>query len=76
MPELPRLARLNELQRALEAAVRVIRELAANSTLTRLAARDPERWNFLLDSLAAGMEPGEQGSILQILTALNCALEE
>ena len=39
------------------------------TTLARLAADEPERWNFLLDSFAAGMEPGEQGSVCQVLTA-------
>ena len=76
MPQLTTLARLGELKRDLEAAVRVTKELAVNQTLVRLAAGDPERWNFLLDSLAAGMEPGEQGSMLQVLTALSGALED
>jgi hypothetical protein len=74
MPHITTLARLGELRRALTAAVRVTKELAMNQTMVRLAASDPERWNFLLDSLAAGMEPGEQGSVLQVLTALDGAL--
>jgi len=76
MPHVTTLARLGELKRGLETAVRVTKELALNQTLVRLAASDPERWNFLLDSLSAGMEPGEQGSMLQVLTALNGALED
>ncbi len=76
MTSLPTFARLRELKGALETAVRVTKELAVNQSLTRLAARDPERWNLLLDSLAAGMEPGEQGSMLQVLTALDAALED
>jgi hypothetical protein len=76
MPHLTTLGRLGELKRALETAVRVTKELAVNQTLTRLAAREPERWNFLLDSLAASMELGEMGSVLQVLTALDGALED
>lgn len=76
MPNLTTLARLQELKRALETAVRVTRELAVNQTLTRLAAREPDRWNLLLDSLAASVLPGEMGSVLQVLTALDGALEE
>jgi hypothetical protein len=76
MPNLPKLARLQELKRSLETAVQLIRELAANRVLVRLAADDPERWNFVIDSLSAGMEPGDQGSMQQVLTALNAALEE
>jgi hypothetical protein len=75
MPHLTTLARLGELKRALETAVRVTKELAVSQTLTRLAGRDPERWNFVLDSLAASMEPAEMGSVLQVLTALDGALE-
>jgi hypothetical protein len=76
MPNLPTRARLQELQRSLEAAVRTTKELAVNQTLVRLAAQDPERWNFLLDSLSAGMEHGELGSVQQVLTALSAALED
>jgi hypothetical protein len=76
MPHLPTLARLTELKRALERAVKVTKELAANRTLVRLAAEDPERWNLVLDSLSAGMEPGEMGSVQQVLTALATALED
>ncbi len=76
MTSLPTLARLRELKGALETAVRVTKELALNQTLTGLAAREPERWNFLLDSLVAGMEPCEQGSIVQILTALDGTLQD
>jgi hypothetical protein len=76
MPHITTLARLQELRCALESALRVIKELAVNKTLVRLAASDPQRWNFLLDSLAAGMESGEQGSMLQVLTALDSALED
>jgi hypothetical protein len=76
MTNLPKLARLLELRRALETAVRVTKELAVNQTLMRLAAQDPKRWNFLLDSLSAGMEPGELGSVQQVLTALSSALED
>ena len=75
MPHVTTLARLGELRRALKTAVRLTKELAVNQTMVRLAASDPERWNFLLDSLSAGMEPGEQGSMLQVLTALDGALE-
>ena len=76
MPHVTTLARLRELKRGLETAVRVTKELAMNQTLVRLAAGDPDRWNFVLDSLAAGMEPGEQGSMLQVLTALDGALKD
>ena len=76
MPNLPKLARLQELRRALERAVGVTRELDANRTLVRLAAEDPERWNLVLDSLSAAMEPGEMGSVQQALTALSSALED
>jgi hypothetical protein len=76
MTSLPAFARLRELKGALETAVRVIKELAVNQSLSRLAAQDPEGWNFLLDSFAAGMEPGELGSIRQILAALEDALED
>jgi len=76
MPHLTTLARLGELRRALQMAVQVTKELAMNQTMLRLAASDPERWNFLLDSLAAGTEPGEQGSMLQVLTVLDGALED
>jgi hypothetical protein len=76
MPHLTTLARLRELKRALDRAVRMTKELAVNRTLVRLAAQDPERWNILLDSLAAGMEPGEMGSMLQILTVLDHTLED
>src|SRR2546430_7677391 len=70
MPQLTTLARLRELKRALETAVRVTKELAVNQTLTRLAARDPERWNFLLDSLAAGKEARGPGPLSPGLAAL------
>ena len=76
MPHLPTLARLEELKRALERAVEVTKELAANQSLVRLAAEDPERWNLVVDSLSAGMEPGEMGSVQQVLTALVAALED
>jgi hypothetical protein len=76
MPHLTTLARLRELKRSLDTAVRLTKELALNQTLTRLAASDPDRWNFLLDSLAAAMEPGELGSMQQVLTALDGALED
>jgi len=76
MPHVTTLARLAELRHSLETAVRVTRDLDANQTLVRLAAGELERWNFLLDSLAAGMEPGEQGSVCQVLTALDGALED
>jgi len=74
MPHLPKLARLEELKRALETAVRMTKEPAVGQTLMGLAAQDPERWNFVLDSLSAGMEPGEMGSIQQVLTALSAAM--
>lgn len=73
---LPRLARLEELRTALETAVRVTRELAMNQTLERLATAEPDRWNIVLDSLSAGMEPGELGSMQQVLTALAAAMED
>ena len=76
MPHLPTLARLEELKRVLERAAEVTKELAANQSLVRLAAEDPERWNFVLDSLSAGMEPGEMGSVQQVLTALIAAMED
>jgi hypothetical protein len=76
MPNLPKLARLQELKRALETAAGVTRELDANRTLVRLAAEDPERWNLVLDSLSAAMEPGEMGSVQQTLTVLSAALED
>lgn len=59
MPHLSKLTRLEELKRALETAVRMTKEPAVCQTLMGLAAQDPERWNFVLDSLSAGMEPGE-----------------
>lgn len=58
-------------------AVRVTKELAANRTLERLTAQDPERWSFVRDSLAAGMEAGgrgRDGCVHQVLTALAAAL--
>ncbi len=76
MTNLPTLARLRELNRALETAVRMTKELAGNRAFERLAAQDPERWNLVLDSLTEGMEPGELGSVQQVLTALSAALEE
>ena len=76
MPNLPKLARLEELQRSLERTVAVTKELAENRTLVRLADEDPERWNVLLDSLSAAMEPGEMGSVQQVLTELSAALED
>lgn len=76
MPHLPKLARVEELKRALETAVRITKEPAVGQTLMGLAAQDPERWNFVLDSLSAGMEPGEMGSIQQVLTALSAAMED
>ena len=76
MPNLPKLGRLQELKRVLETAVSVTRELAVNQTLVRLAAEDPERWNFVLDSLSAAMEPGDLGSVQQAFTALSAALED
>ncbi len=75
MPHLLTLARLAELKRALEKAAEVTKELAANQSLVRLAAEDPERWNLVLDSLSASMEPGEMGSVQQVLSALAAALE-
>lgn len=76
MPKLPKLARLEELRRSLETAVKVTRELEVNRTLVKFAAEDPERWNLVLDSLSATMEPGEMGSVQQVLTALSAALED
>jgi hypothetical protein len=76
MLNLPKLARLEELHRSLERTVEVTKELAVNRTLVRLAHEDPERWNVLLDSLSAAMEPGEMGSVQQVLTALSAALED
>lgn len=76
MPNLPKLARLDMLRRTLQTAVRVTIELDANQTLVRLAAADLDRWNFLLDSLHTAMEPGEMGSVRQVLTALDAALED
>ena len=76
MPKLPKLARLEELRRSLETAVKLTHELAVNRTLERFAAEDPERWNIVLDSLAATMEPGEMGSVQQVLVALTAALED
>lgn len=54
---------------------RTSRELAANQTLVRLAALEPERWNPVPDSLSAGMESGDMGSMQQVLTVLSAALE-
>ncbi|TMC03765.1 MAG: hypothetical protein E6J41_26565 [Chloroflexi bacterium] len=76
MPNLPTMARLEELRRSLERTVEVTRELAKNGTLVRFAEEDPERWNVLLDSLSAAMEPGDMGSVVQVLTALGAALED
>lgn len=76
MPNLPRLARLQTLHHSLETAVRVTEELAANESMVRLAAADPDRWNFVLDSLSAAMESGEMGSLRQVCTALGVALED
>ncbi len=76
MTNLPKMARLEELRRALEASVRLTKELTDDQTLTGLAGQDAERWSFVLDSLSAGMEPGEMGSVRQILTALSAALED
>ena len=76
MPNLPKLARLQELRRALETVVRLTRELADNQSLMRMAADDPERWNFVIDSLSAAMEPGDQGTVRQALTALSAALDD
>jgi hypothetical protein len=49
---MPNLARLEELKRALETALRVTNELAANQTLVRLAAEDPERWGAVPEALS------------------------
>lgn len=76
MPNLPRLARLQTLHHSLATAVRVTEELAANESMVRLAAEDPDRWNFVLDSLSASMESGEMGSLRQVCTALGAALED
>jgi hypothetical protein len=76
MTTLPTFARLNELRRALETILRVTTELDVNQTLVRLAAQDPERWNYLLDSLSVAMEPGEIGTVQQVLTALIGAIED
>ena len=76
MPKLPKLARVEELRLSLERTVHLTMELARNRTLVRLADEDPERWNVLLDSLSAAMEPGEMGSVQQVLTALSAALED
>jgi len=76
MPNLPKLGRLEELRQSLERTVELTRELDVNRTLLRLADGDPERWNMLLDSLSAAMEPGEMGSVQQVLTALSAALED
>lgn len=76
MRNLAKLARLQELKRALETAVGVTSELDANQSLVRFAAEDPERWNLVLDSLSAAMEPGEMGSVQQTLTVLSAALED
>lgn len=76
MPKLPKLARLQLLTRSLETAARTIHELAATKTMERLATQEPERWNFVVDSLAAAMEPGEMGTVCQVLTALTAALED
>jgi hypothetical protein len=76
MPNLPKLARLEELRQSLERTAESTRELDLNRTLVRLADGDPERWNVLLDSLSAAMEPGEMGSVQQVLTALSTALED
>ena len=76
MPNLPKLARLEELRHSLERTVELTRELDVSRALPRLAGDDPERWNMLLDSLSAAMEPGEMGSVQQVLTALSAALED
>jgi hypothetical protein len=76
MRNLAKLARLQELKRALETAVGVSRELDANQSLVRFAAEDPERWNLVLDSLSAAMEPGEMGSVQQTPTVLSAALDD
>jgi hypothetical protein len=76
MPNLPKLARLEELRRSLERTAALTRELDLNRTLVHLADDDPERWNVLLDSLSAAMEPGEMGSVQQVLTALSAAMED
>jgi hypothetical protein len=76
MPNLPKLARLEELRQSLERTAELTRELDLNRTLVRLADDDPERWNVLLDSLSAAMEPGEMGSVQQVLTALSAALDD
>jgi hypothetical protein len=76
MPNLPKLARLEELRQSLERTVELTRELDVNRALLHLAEDDPERWNMLLDSLSAAMEPCEMGSVQQVLTALGAALED
>ena len=76
MPNLPRLAQLDDLRRALGTAVRVTGKLARTGALAPLVSQDPERWNPVLDSLSAAMEPGELGSVQQTYTALSAALED
>ena len=76
MPNLPKLARLQLLQRSLDTAVKVTKELAVNRTMIRLADEDPDRWNLVVDSLSAAMEPGDMGSVQQVYTALTAALDD
>src|SRR5258708_8216448 len=62
MTNLPTLARLRELNRALETAVRMTKELAGNRAFEPLAAHDPKPSNLLLDPLTHAIEPGQLGS--------------
>jgi hypothetical protein len=51
-------------------ALRVTKELAANRTLERLATHDPERWNFVRDSL--GLTMGARVPIAGLLPHCQC----
>lgn len=76
MTRLPRLARLEELGRALDMVARVIEELSSTGSLARLATDEPARWEPLLDALSMTMEAGEPASLAYVRSALAAAMEE
>jgi hypothetical protein len=76
MTRLSRLARLEELGRALDTAARVIEELSSTGSLARFATEDPARWNPLLDALSMTMEASEPASLAHVRSVLAAAMKE
>ena len=66
---------LETLRFTLGTARNLILTLDQDGTLTDAARHEPERWEPLMDQLAASLEPDRPGSLASVLSALYRAVD-